>query len=186
MTPNCSTEPIAWRYSHPAIALHWTLALLLTLTTAVGWIMMAFEHQPGAGWVFDMHESFGIVIASLVAARVAWRLTHPPQALPASVPPWQARLAGAAQAALYVVMVLLPVTGYLGASFSKAGVQFFGWATPRWALPDHDTAEQFFAVHSVLVWLLVALVSFHVLGALTRLLLDKDGVCQRMALGAPR
>ena len=181
-----SMEQFVWRYSRPAIVLHWALALLLTLTTAVGWIMMAFENEPGSGWIFDMHKSFGLVIASLVAARVVWRLTHRPQALPASVPRWQARLAAAAQGALYVLIVLLPVTGYVGASYSKAGVRFFGWATPRWAVPDHDTAEQFFDVHSVLVWVLVALVSVHVLGALKHLLLDKDGVFQRMGLGARR
>ena len=74
----------------------------------------------------------------------------------------------------------MPVTGYLGASYSKAGVALFGLPTPHWALPDHGRAELFFNVHSVLVWVLVALVSLHVLAALKHLLLDKNGVFQRM------
>ena len=86
----------------------------------------------------------------------------------------------ATQALLYVLMVFMPVTGYPGASYSKAGVKFFGADAPRWALPDHDLAERFFGVHSVLIWVLVALIALHVLGALNHGLKRKDGVLQRM------
>ena len=77
-------------------------------------------------------------------------------------------------------MVLLPITGYLGASYTKAGVRWFGLATPQWAQHDHDLAEQFLTVHGVLLWTLVALVALHVAGALKHLLVDKDQVFQRM------
>ena len=59
-------------------------------------------------------------------------------------------------------------------------MQPFGLTTPHWALPNHDRAEQFFGIHSVLIWVLVVLVGVHVLGALKHLLLEKDGVFQRM------
>ena len=180
--PNRPTPiaPAPWRYGRPAIVLHWTLALLLTLTVALGWYMMSIEDAPGSEWYFDLHKSIGIVIALLVAARVAWQLAHRPEPLPGGVPAWQVKLAHGIRALLYALMVLLPITGYLGASHSKAGVALFGLPTPHWALPDHDRAELFFNVHSVLVWVLVALVSLHVLAALKHLLLDKNGVFQRM------
>jgi cytochrome b561 len=169
-----------WQYSRTAVLLHWAMAVLLALLAAVGWYMMSIEDEPGSGWYFDMHKSFGVVAALLVIARLAWRATHRPAALPASVPSWQARLSNATQWGLYLLMAAMPITGYLGASFSKAGVQVFGRATPRWAVADHDTAERFFDVHSVLIWVLVALVALHLLGALKHLLVDKDGVFQRM------
>jgi cytochrome b561 len=170
----------AWHYHRIAITLHWTLALLLTATTLVGWYMMSIEHELGSDRYFDLHKSVGIVIALLVAARIAWRLSTRPQELPAGVAIWQVKLAKSTQALLYVLMVLMPVTGYLGASFTKTGVQLFGLATPHWALPDHARAEQLFGIHSVLIWVLVALVGLHVLGALKHLMWDKDGVFQRM------
>jgi cytochrome b561 len=175
-----------WRYDLAAVGLHWLLALLLTFIAALGWYMMSVEDEPGSGRYFELHKSLGLVIAALVAARILWRLTHRPAALPASVPAWQARLSAVTVGLLYALMVLLPITGYLGASYSKHGVALFGLATPQWALPDHDTAEWFFDIHGVLIWVLVALVAVHVLGALKHLLIDKDGVFQRMGFGARR
>ena len=177
-------RPVAWRYSRTAIALHWLLALLIALTTAIGWRMMLIEHEPGAEVFFDLHKSIGLIIAGLVVVRVLWRLTHRPEPLPPG-PAWSARLAAVTHAAIYVLIVALPITGYVGAAHSKAGVKWFGLATPRWATPDHDLAEQFFTAHGILLWTLVALVVLHVLGALKHLLLDRDGVFQRMWL-APR
>jgi cytochrome b561 len=160
--------------------LHWLIAALLAAIAAVGWYMMSIEDEPDAGWYFSQHKSVGLLIGLLVLARIAWRLSRRPQGLPATVPRWQALLSTGTQVALYLAMVLMPLTGYLGASYSKRGVQFFGIDTPRWALPDHDTAEQFFDIHSTLIWVLAALVALHVAGALKHLLLDKDGVFQRM------
>jgi cytochrome b561 len=114
-------------------------------------------------------------------ARIFWRLTHRPAPLPPEVPRWQARLAKLTEAALYIVIALMPLTGYLGASYSKSGVAFFGAPTPSWASPNHDTAEFFFGIHSFLIWVLVALVAAHVLGALKHLLIDRDGVFRRMS-----
>ncbi len=179
-----SADP--WRYHPVAIVLHWTVALLLTLAVALGWYMMSVEHEPGAGWYFDTHKSLGIVIALLVVMRISWRLTHRPAALPRHVPGWQARLAKVTQIALYVVIAALPTAGYLGASHTKDGVALLGLQTPRWAVANHDTAEWFFSIHSVLVWVLVGLVTLHVIGALKHLLVDRDGVFARMTLAGRR
>ena len=174
-----------WRYSRPAMLLHWGVAILLTAMAALGWFMMTIEDDPGSVWYFDLHKSFGLVFAALVALRLIWRLTHRPEALPATLPAWQIRLAHWTQFLLYVLMVLMPLTGYLGASYSKKGVQFFGVSTPHWALPNHDLAEQFYGIHSVLIWVIVALVVLHVLGVLKNLLMDKNAVFRRMWF-APR
>lgn len=175
-----STSTFSWRYSRTAIALHWAIALLIGFMAALGWYMMSIEDEPGSGWYFDLHKSLGITLALLVVARVGWRFLNRPEPLSAAIPKWQHKLSRVTQRLLYLLMVLIPVAGYLGASYTKKGVQWFGFATPTWALPDHDRAEQFFDIHSVLVWALVVLVGLHVLGALKHLLIDRDGVFQRM------
>ena len=178
--PPISVVHTARPYTRTAVVLHWALVMLLVTMTALGWYMASIEDDPGSAWYFDMHKSIGIVIAVLVAARLVWRLTHRPLGLPETVPRLQARLSQLTQTSLYLVMVFIPVTGYLGASYSKAGVQLFGLATPHWALPNHDAAERLFGIHSVLVWVLVIGVGIHVLGAIKHLVIDKDGVFQRM------
>ncbi|MBC7572775.1 MAG: cytochrome b [Herminiimonas sp.] len=169
-----------WRYSAPAIVLHWLLALLIAGMAGVGWYMMSIEDSPGADTYFNLHKSTGLIVFTLVLIRWAWRLTHKPAALPASVPTWEARLSTIVQSLLYACMILLPITGFLGASFSKEGVTFFGTTLPSWVVADHDTAEQFFSIHETLVWILVTLVVLHAAGGLKHLLVNRDKVFQRM------
>lgn len=169
-----------WRYSTPAVVLHWLLTLLIAFMAALGWFMMSVEEEPGAQRWFDLHRSVGLVVAALVLLRLLWRLFHRPEPLPAGVPPWQAKLSRLVQWLLYLAMVLVPVTGIVGASHTRAGIAFFGTALPRWATPDRATAQQFFQIHSALVWVLVALVVVHTLAGLKHLLVDRDRVFARM------
>ena len=105
----------AWRYGGTAVTLHWVIALLLTVMDTLGRYMMSIEEETGSSWHFELHKLIGIVVALLVAARIAWRLAHLPQPLPPTVQMWQVRLSRVTQALLYGLMVLMPVTGYLGA-----------------------------------------------------------------------
>ena len=181
-----SPAPAPWRYSVLARALHWVVALLIVFTTALGWRMLFIEKEPGAAEWFDLHRSIGLTIFTLVALRLVWRLANSPQPLPDGMPKWQSRLATVTHWLLYALMIVTPVVGYLGASYTKSGVAWFGRATPRWAEPNHDLAEQFFDVHGTLVWVLVALVALHVAGALKHWLIDKDGTFQRMGYARRR
>ena len=170
----------SWRYGGPAILLHWLLALLLTGMVALGWFMMEIEGTPGSDWYFDLHKSIGLIVATLVLLRLLWRAGHAPQALPAHLPQWQMKFATLTHWLLYAAMVVMPVTGFIGASLSKDGVAFFGLALPVWASPNHDLSEQFFGIHAIAAWVLVAVVALHALAGLKHLLVDKDGVFQRM------
>ena len=168
------------RYTLTAIVLHWLLSVMLAAQVGLGWYMLSVEHQPGSEKLFALHISAGLTIALLVVLRMAWRAAHPPAALPASAAPWEVKAARISHILLYVVMVLLPVTGYLGVALSGHAVSYFGLPLPGWAAKNGPLKEQLFTVHSVIAWVLVALVSAHVLGALKHLLKDRDGVFHRM------
>ena len=170
----------AWRDSTPAILLHWLLAALIVFMAALGWSMMAVEHEPGAERWFDLHKSVGLIVFTLVLLRLLWRAFHRPAPLPAGLPRWQLLLSHAVQWLLYATMVLLPVTGILGAGFSRAGLAFFGTGLTRWAAPDRHTAHEFFEIHEALVWPTVALVVLHTLAALKHRFVDRDEVFGRM------
>jgi cytochrome b561 len=142
--------------------------------------MMEVEHDPIGPRLFDLHKSVGMILLALVAVRVLWRLGHRPEPLPAAVPRWQVRLSGLTQAALYLLMVAVPLTGLFGAMYSRAGLSFFGTELPRWVAAARPTAKLFFEVHETLVWVLVALVALHVVGGLKHLWIDRDRVFQRM------
>jgi cytochrome b561 len=147
---------------------------------AVGWYMTSIEDEPGADRFFNLHKSTGIVVFTLVLVRLAWRVRHRPAALPASMPKWQVLAAATVHRLLYACMVLMPVTGFLGASHTTSGVAFFGLQLPRWRTADRDTAELILGLHGTIAWILVALVALHTLAGLKHLLVDRDRVFQRM------
>lgn len=181
MRESTPTRPAArWHYAAPAIILHWTIAVLIATMVAVGWYMMAHEKDPGSERFFNLHKSVGIVVFALVLLRIVWRLTHKPAALPASVPAWEVTASLLAQGVLYACMLLLPIIGFIGASYSEEGVRFFGYQLPRMLAANDDMAERFFDIHIVLAWTMVAIIVLHAAGGLKHLLMDKDSVFQRM------
>lgn len=178
--PNDTSRAAQWRYGTPAIVLHWALALLIAFMAGLGWFMMTVEHEPGGRWWIDLHKSIGLAVAALVLLRIVWRAFNRPAPLPPGLPAWQVRGSRIVQWLLYACMVLVPLTGIVGASYSRAGLAFFGLALPRWAGPDRDMAERFFGIHELLVWVLVVLVVLHAAAGLKHLLVDRDQVFGRM------
>jgi cytochrome b561 len=173
----------AWHYSRVAVALHWLIAALILTLLPLGWYMLSIEKDPNSGWYFSLHKSLGLTVAGLIVLRILWRATHRPARLPDSVPAWEAKLSTLVQLLLYACMVVMPLAGFLGASYGTHPTQFFGIALPVWATPNHDRSEWFFSIHGVTAWVLVVLIGLHVLGGLKHLLMDKDGVFQRMLFG---
>lgn len=169
-----------WSYDVISKLFHWILSILLIGLVALGWYMMSIEDQPNSGWYFGIHKSFGLIAATLVLLRLIWRIGHKPAPLPDSVPHWQAKISRAIHFLLYICMIVMPLTGFLGSSFSKYGVAFFGWPLPEWTNQNHDISEQFFEIHETFAWFLVVLVVLHILAALKHLFINKDGVFKRM------
>jgi cytochrome b561 len=173
-------KPAEWHYAPAAVALHWLLAALILCQVGIGLYMMSIEDDPGADAWFNLHKSVGITIFALVLVRACWRLTHRPAALPASVAHWETVASTIVQWLLYAGMLILPITGFVGASYLKSPIVFFGHPLPPWRAPDKDTAEAWFAVHVTVVWIMVGLVALHALAGLKHAFVDRDRVLQRM------
>ena len=172
--------PITWRYSRPALFFHWILAALIPFQIGLGWYMLSIEDTPGSAAYFALHVSLGLTAALLIALRLMLRVRNRPAPLPSSLPAWQVKVASLTHVLLYVFLVLMPITGFLGVSVSGEPTAFFGIPFPVWISRNDTLKEQFFAAHSSIAWALVALISLHVLGALKHLLVDKDSVFRRM------
>lgn len=167
-------------YSRPAKLLHWSLALLLPIQIGMGWYMLSIEDQPGSGWYFALHISLGLTAALLIALRMVWRLRQAPPAVPRELAEWQRRAARSSHVLLYVLMVLMPLTGYLGAAFGGETIGYFGVPLPALLPKNEVLKEQLFTAHSFIAWALVGMIALHVLAALKHLVIDKDTVFRRM------
>ena len=165
------------RYSRFAILLHWTIAALVAAQFALGWAMQAIaKHPPGPrADAFNLHKSFGLLILAMMVVRIAWRLSHPPPALP-PMPRWQAAAARANHALLYALLVVMPLAGYLGSSFSGYPVRFFGIVLPAWAARDDALKEAMSNVHLAASWLLAAALALHVAAVIKHALEGDSGL----------
>jgi cytochrome b561 len=172
------------RYSSVAIAVHWLLAAALFAQFALGWWMLDVPKSPPgvrAGW-FNLHKSIGLSIALVVVLHLAWRATHarPKDLL---LPRWQRIAARTTHGLLYACMLVMPLSGYLGSTFTRYPVRFFGVVLPAW---NHDwpAAKQWMSgIHNAAAWLFMALIALHVAAALWHWF-QRDDVAQRMGLPA--
>lgn len=168
------------KYQRTAILLHWLLAVLLIALIALGLYMTGLpRNTPARGGYFNLHKSLGLLAFALIALRGIRRLRFGAPAAPILMPPWQRRAAALNHAALYMCMVLMPVSGYLGSSFGKFGVKFFGLALPQWGWEDARLQKFFVETHHGIAGVFIALILVHTAAALYHLT-RRDGVFGRM------
>ncbi len=171
----------AGRYTGTAILLHWAIAIGVIAMFAIAYYMTDIpKGTPDRAYWFNLHKSIGTTIGVLVLVRLAWRATHTPPPLPASMPAWEVSLARINHFLLYACLVAMPAVGFLASNFTKYGVKYFGMQIGPFFAEDQAMRDNLQTVHELLSWLLGVLVILHVAAAVKHLLVDRDGVFQRM------
>lgn len=168
------------RYTLPAILLHWAMAILIGWLLWLGWTMTDLPKGAERSAAYSLHKSLGLLALLLVVVRLAWRARHAPP--PALAQGWEARLAHLTHQALYGLLLLAPLAGYLASSFTPYALKFFGIEIAKLGWPDESLNGAFKLVHQVAVWSIGGVVALHLAGALKHALL-RDGTLTRMLPG---
>ena len=168
------------RYDRVAMALHWITALLILANLTLGLSMVGLPISPRKLHWYLWHKSIGLTVFLLTSARLGWRTLHrPPPQVP--MPGWQQRASGLSHAALYALLFLIPVSGYLYSSATGVQVVWLGVVPlPDLVPKDNALGGALKIVHVTLNSLLVALVLVHVAAALRHHFVDRDAVLARM------
>lgn len=171
----------ASRYSATAIGLHWLMAVLLIGLFGVGVYMHELPLSPWKLQVYAWHKWAGVTAFLLVLGRLAWRATHRPPPLPVAMPRHLQLAAHAGHAMLYLLMIAIPLSGWLMSSAKGFQTVYFGvLPIPDLLAKDKALGDLLLQVHEVLNFTLLALVVVHVSAALKHHWLDKDDVLARM------
>jgi cytochrome b561 len=169
------------RYTHFAIAFHWLIALLIIANFGLGLTMVDMNLSPQKLKFFSWHKWVGVTIFMLVCVRLLWRLGHAVPPLPASMSAWQAKAAHMSHILLYVLMFVIPISGWLYSSAAGKTVVYLGLITlPNLVQADKSLAEILKEVHEYLNFTLAALVLLHIAAAWKHHLVDRDDVLSRM------
>ncbi len=189
-------------YTKTAKFLHWLIALGVFGMFALGWYMsdlpkeapkqMAYdlfdwgiytwqlaEEASPRTFYFNLHKSIGVTIFALILFRIFWRLTHKAPALLASYKAWESKLAKNVHRLLYVLMVALPLSGIIMATYSKYGIKWFGIEFIK-GLDNKELRELFYEVHEIIGIVILLVVILHIAGALKHKFIDKDETLDRI------
>jgi len=181
---------------------HWALALTILGLFAVGYYMVEILGESTDPYAVgerieltQLHKSIGFTLVGFVVLRLLWRFMNPTPALPAHMGALERLAAHGGHLALYVLMIVTPVTGWLMASASPLNdpdaypMQIKNEVFGLFAMPDpypvgdKALSELFGEIHELSAWAIVIIAAVHALAALKHHFVDKDTVLTRMLGG---
>jgi cytochrome b561 len=169
------------RYTSVAIALHWLIAAAIACSFGLGLYMADLPVSPIKLKLYSYHKWLGITILLLVIIRLLWRLTHRAPPAPPGMAPWQRSAAAASHFLLYVLTLIIPISGWMFSSAAGFKVVYLGLVPlPDLVGKDKSLAGQLQFAHEALNWVMAAVVVLHVAAALKHHWVDRDDVLRRM------
>ncbi len=156
------------RYGVLSRALHWLSALIVLALFGVGLVMTELDKQdPLRQQLFFYHMSTGVLLFLLTVVRVIWLKVSPPPPLPGGLAGWERMLTLVVKSLMYLLLLGIPVAGYLIAATAGKPVPFYGlFEIPPLVGESEALHEVFEELHEILAWSLILLALLHIAGAL--------------------
>ena len=185
------TTPTVARYSAVARAFHWVTVAFVFVQIPIG-IAMVYRgttlniFDDTTNQLYSTHKLIGFLILWLVLARLAYRLWHGAPPPEPTLESWQRNGSAFVHWSIYLLLIVLPILGWIGISLYPA-LEIFGlFSLPALTSPAQELANQVLSVHAWLALLLTVLIIGHISMALFHYLVRKDHVLHRMLTGLPR
>lgn len=179
------TEPRS-RYSTVSLILHWGIALAILTQVLLITAHEATEGQAMSREFVEVHKALGITVLLATLFRIVWRLMNPAPPLPAGMKPWEKIAARVTHVGFYVLLILLPLSGWAAVSARGRDIVFWGlfdWPLlPMGGLDD----DVFMQIHEAGMKGVYVLVALHVIAALKHHFVDRDDVLRRMLPFLPK
>jgi cytochrome b561 len=172
---NTAYDPVARR-------LHWLNAIVALVTVLLAWCVLgAPRHDAARGWLLMLHASCGIALLALMLFWAGWRLRHGSPPLRPKLRWIEAALARATQAAIFVLFVTMPFSGYVSLAAAGKTVSLFGVVAIAPLVPQSGLMSQAaIALHLLGEFLIYGLIALHVSAALMHGFIRRDGILERM------
>lgn len=169
------------QYTGTAKVLHWLMALLIIGLFALGQYMSDLSMSPRKLQLYSWHKWVGVTVFFLLLVRIGWRITHQPPALPEQMSKLQRITSHVGHTALYLLMIGIPISGWLMSSAKGYQTVWFGvLPIPDLLGKDKQLGDALAELHGALNSLLMFIVVIHVLAALKHHFIDRDNILRRM------
>lgn len=168
-------------YTRTAVLLHWLTALAILCAFPLGVYMHELQLSPRKLQLYSYHKWIGITVLLLALLRLLWRLFHRPPPLLAGMPRWQEAAAHGMHHLLYLLLLAVPLSGWLMSSALGISVVWLGVIPlPDLIGKDKQLGEALKEVHKTLNLTMLLLVLIHAAAALQHHWFERDGTLQRM------
>lgn len=169
-------------YGLVSIILHWLVAVAVFGLFAVGFWMVDLSYY--SQWYHTApywHKSVGILLAIVMVLRLMWRLISPPPKPLATIKRWEQSSSVVVHFAMYLLILLLVLSGYLISAEDGRPIPVFNWfSVPSVGEMFSDQADIAGILHEYLAYSVMALALLHALAALKHHFIDKDHTLKRM------
>lgn len=177
------------RWGGASISLHWLSLLVVLSAGVIGLLMDQLPRGVTKLQVYALHKSLGLTVIALTVIRLLWRLASKPPTPLGGTPAWQEGIARLTHAGLYLLLLLVPFSGWWYNSTSGFALQYFGlFNVPALVATDLGLKHQAKDIHQLLFYVLCGLVAVHAAAALVHHYIWRDRTLVRMLPGrlAPR
>src|SRR5215471_9006476 len=113
-------------YTSTAKFLHWLIVALLVAQYIFAWTMPHIGRNTPVTTLISLHFTYGVIILAVAIVRLVWRIIQGEPVPLNGVPPWQAQSARIIHWLLYVLLLLLPILGWINASWRGMPIVMFG------------------------------------------------------------
>lgn len=170
------------RYNRALVAIHWFTALLMLAVVLIGLMMTGMPRQaPEREIWFTIHKSIGIAIFGLVLLRLVVRSISRTPAYPATMGRLERGLASVVHVLLYVVLLAMPVSGYITSLAGGHGFDwFFLFKVPDFVPRDRVLSQLAGALHVAGQWAVYTLVAIHIFAACFHVVVRRERIFARM------
>src|SRR6201996_7989187 len=163
------------RWGHLSQFLHWLIVALIITQVILANIAEDLPLGVKKLAMFARHKSVGITILALAVIRLAWRWANPTPDLPNTLKPYERVLANVTHAGLYILLVAMPLTGWMMTSARGFPVSWFNLLQLPDFVPKNDSLYNAMKeTHDTLALALYAIVFLHVAAALKHHFMLKD------------
>ncbi|MFA5123052.1 cytochrome b [Zavarzinia sp.] len=169
-------------YSAVAKLLHWLMAVVIVAAWIFGFLQDDMPNGPERLALINTHKAIGSTVLVLVALRILWRFFNPAPPLPGAMATWLQLAARAGHLVLYLLMLALPLSGWLISSAFGYPVMLAGLIELPSLLAEKNPSlgELVGDVHGAMAWFLLLVVAGHAAMALKHHFIDRDEVLSRM------
>lgn len=189
MSDEAAPKETPQRYNSVSIIFHWMMALGFFLMLGSGFIMTYVDLDQSLKFqMYQWHKSGGVLMLIAIFLRISWRLRIRAPKLPASFDKLEQIAAKAGHMGLYVVMVAMPVSGWIMVSSSVYGLptivfDWFEWPHIPGIQGNEGISSLSKTAHFALAILLCLLLVAHIGAVIKHYVIDKENLLTRMWWG---